>query len=185
MTTELPPADSARVTDSIKPASATHVATTPENLTGEALARRIEALPPIDRIMVLQFIEFLEQKRAGKAAATPRRSNLLDRERDFHTAFGYRLKAVRTGLGKTEQEGADAMGVKLKTYRLYEGGQPIRKNSGQRITDFAEAFGISIDWLVGRTGAMLSNGARPIRRAALPMGASDRTVIQFVPRGGR
>jgi transcriptional regulator with XRE-family HTH domain len=52
---------------------------------------------------------------------------------------------VRHQLGISEQEAAAAFGVTVRTYRRYEAGKPALEGYG----DFADAFGVSLNWLVG------------------------------------
>lgn len=50
-------------------------------------------------------------------------------------------------LNISEQEAADAHGVKLRTYRRYElGGR--QTNDPRGVMAFCKAYGVSADWLV-------------------------------------
>lgn len=60
-----------------------------------------------------------------------------------------RLQEQRLKKGKTQQEMADFLGLKLRVYQYYESGD--RKPVLENLIILADFFGVSIDYLVGRT----------------------------------
>lgn len=63
--------------------------------------------------------------------------------------IGERIKQVRKAVGKTQQEFADAIGLKRNTIANYEIGQI--QPSDRTIADICRVFSVSEEWL--RTGA--------------------------------
>lgn len=63
--------------------------------------------------------------------------------------IGERIKQARKAVGKTQQEFADAIGLKRNTIANYEIGQI--QPSDRTIADICRVFSISEEWL--RTGA--------------------------------
>jgi transcriptional regulator with XRE-family HTH domain len=88
---------------------------------------------------------------------SPKRQKRRD---DYYRALGERLRFARTQLGISEEEAAYAFGVTVRTYRHYEGAKPgswihgpifgCTANNG--LADFADTFGVSLNWLLGRKG---------------------------------
>jgi hypothetical protein len=72
----------------------------------------------------------------------------------YRIDFAHRLRLLRKALQFSEQEAADALCVTLRTYRRYERAQPTRPNH-PGIQDFAERFGVSINWLLAGEGRVL------------------------------
>lgn len=60
-----------------------------------------------------------------------------------------RLQEQRLKKGKTQQEMADFLGLKLRVYQYYESGD--RKPVLENLIILADFFDVSIDYLVGRT----------------------------------
>lgn len=83
-------------------------------------------------------------ERRGGAAANNVASDPFDA---INEADGHRLRVTRAALGISEKDAAAAYGVTLATYRRYERGAPQRRTQG--VLNFAKAFDVSLDWLVG------------------------------------
>lgn len=66
--------------------------------------------------------------------------------------FAERLKAVREERGITQSQLAEALGVGRATIAGYEAGNR-REPDYATLTKLADFFGISVDWLLGRTVA--------------------------------
>ena len=60
-----------------------------------------------------------------------------------------RIQEQRIEKGKTQQEMADFLGVKIRVYQYYESGG--RKASLDNLIVLADYFDVSLDYLVGRT----------------------------------
>ena len=71
----------------------------------------------------------------------------------YYAAYGHRLRVTRIALGLTEQEAAEAHGATLKTYRKWENG--ARQRGGDSFIKFADAYNISLNWLLGGDGSTL------------------------------
>lgn len=63
--------------------------------------------------------------------------------------FGQRLSNLRNEKGLTQKELAEIFGTTERNIRFYEGGD--RHPSFDGLIAIAEYFGVSIDYLVGRT----------------------------------
>ncbi len=63
--------------------------------------------------------------------------------------YGERLKALRKERKVPQQQLADLMGVKLRGYQYYEREQT--EPSINALIAVADFYGVSIDYLVGRT----------------------------------
>ena len=63
--------------------------------------------------------------------------------------FGDRLKEQRKEKHVTQQVVADHLGLTCRAYQYYEGGKGFPDYHG--LLALAEYFGVSIDYLVGRT----------------------------------
>ena len=59
-----------------------------------------------------------------------------------------RLQEQRLKKGKTQQEMADFLGLKLRVYQYYESGG--RKPTLENLIVVADFFDVSLDYLVGR-----------------------------------
>lgn len=59
-----------------------------------------------------------------------------------------RLQEQRIKKGKTQQEMADFLGLKLRVYQYYESGD--RKPILENLIILADFFDVSLDYLVGR-----------------------------------
>ena len=64
--------------------------------------------------------------------------------------FPTRLKAIRRQRGKTQRELAEYLGMKIRSYQFYEGGE--REPPIDKLIAIADYLDVSIDELVGRTG---------------------------------
>ena len=64
--------------------------------------------------------------------------------------FPERLKAIRRERGKTQRELAEYLGMKIRSYQFYEGGE--REPPIDKLIAIADYLDVSIDELVGRTG---------------------------------
>lgn len=64
---------------------------------------------------------------------------------EFHT----RLRAVRMEKKKTQQETAEVLGMKLRSYQFYEQGK-VEPNIAKLIL-LADFFDVTLDYLMGRT----------------------------------
>jgi ribosome-binding protein aMBF1 (putative translation factor) len=84
-----------------------------------------------------------------RARRGPYRKYRQRRRYEFYRAFGRRLRYARHQLGISEQAAAEAFDVTVRTYRRYEAGKP----TGGGYADFADTFGVSLEWLVGCKGA--------------------------------
>ncbi len=61
-----------------------------------------------------------------------------------------RLKEVRQTLGKTQKEMAEALGVSLRAYQMYEEGK--RKLPPEKMQLLAELFKVNLHWLLTGEG---------------------------------
>ena len=62
--------------------------------------------------------------------------------------FSESLKDVRIRSGKKQKEAAEYLGLNLRTYQYYEGGQ--NEPSIPQLIKLADLFMVSLDELVGR-----------------------------------
>ena len=60
-----------------------------------------------------------------------------------------RIQEQRKEAGKTQQEMADFLGVKIRVYQYYESGG--RKPTLDNLIVLADYFDVSLDYLVGRS----------------------------------
>lgn len=60
-----------------------------------------------------------------------------------------RIQEQRIEKGKTQQEMADFLGVKIRVYQYYESGG--RKPTLENLIVLADFFDVSLDYLVGRS----------------------------------
>ncbi len=60
-----------------------------------------------------------------------------------------RIQEQRKEAGKTQQEMADFLGVKIRVYQYYESGG--RKPTLDNLIVLADFFDVSLDYLVGRS----------------------------------
>lgn len=70
-------------------------------------------------------------------------------EDKFLVDLGQRLKALRKAKGLKQTEMAELMGIKDRNYQRYEYGQV--NVSATTLNFFADFFGVSADYLLGRT----------------------------------
>ena len=63
--------------------------------------------------------------------------------------FPIRLKSLRKEIGKTQDEMSKALRIQRSTYGEYERGRIMP--STDRIKDLADYFGVSTDYLLGKT----------------------------------
>lgn len=59
------------------------------------------------------------------------------------------LKALRIAAGKTQQDVAEVLNISRSAYALYETGK--RQLSYESLLVLAECYGVSLDYLFGRT----------------------------------
>ena len=62
--------------------------------------------------------------------------------------FSSRLKEVRTSSGKKQREVAEYLGIQLRSYQAYEGGD--REPDIDGLIALADFFDVSLDYLTGR-----------------------------------
>jgi Predicted transcriptional regulators len=65
------------------------------------------------------------------------------------SVFSDRLKELRLNTGKQQKDIAEYMGVLPRTIRFYESGE--REPNIESINKLADFFGVSADYLLGRT----------------------------------
>ena len=63
--------------------------------------------------------------------------------------FGSRLRALRLKKQTPQKTLADLLGITVRQYQRYEGGEQEPHING--LVAIADYFGVSIDYLVGRT----------------------------------
>ena len=63
--------------------------------------------------------------------------------------FHVRLRAVRMEKKKTQKQTAEALGMKLRSYQLYEQGKV--EPSIKKLIVLADFFDVTLDYLMGRT----------------------------------
>jgi hypothetical protein len=111
--------------------------------------------------MTAQIIRKVPKPRVHRSpykTPSPERLRRLD---DFCCKLGERLRFVRTQLNISEEKAAYAFGVTVRTYRRYEAAKPgswtrgpifyCTGNAG--LSDFADTFDVSLNWLCGCKGA--------------------------------
>lgn len=64
------------------------------------------------------------------------------------TPFNKRLKEIRKRRGKKQREAAECLGVHIRTYQYYEGGDS--EPSIEYLIRLADFFDVSLDVLMGR-----------------------------------
>ena len=65
------------------------------------------------------------------------------------TDFSKRLRDIRKASGKKQREAATYLAVNIRTYQMYEEGK--NEPSIAKLISLADFFGVTIDYLVGRT----------------------------------
>ena len=68
---------------------------------------------------------------------------------EFHAFFSERLRELRKEQGETQQQVADGLGVPRQHYHKFEAGENLP--SLERFIALADHFGVSLDYLAGRT----------------------------------
>lgn len=63
--------------------------------------------------------------------------------------FNIRLREVRNEKGKKQKECAECLGIQVRSYQAYEGGD--REPSIQYLIALADFFDVTLDYLMGRT----------------------------------
>lgn len=98
---------------------------------------------------------------------------------------GARIRIVRKGAGKTQKEVGATLGVSSHTVWCWEAGKT--QPTPEHITELAQAFGVSTDWLLGRDDIiadLLNEVDLSFRRAVAELPAEDiesiQSFIQFV-----
>lgn len=133
---------------------------------------RFANLGPTDQAAVLHYLEYLEWKRDERPAVQDEARIALS------SAIAARLRAVRTTLGKTEEEAAEAAGIfRLSTYLTYETRGP-RRWSAAKMRRYCEAWNVSIDWLYTGEGSMF-RGAPPVSAKAAGQSRTAPTVVRL------
>lgn len=64
--------------------------------------------------------------------------------------FEERLKQLREATHKSQKETAAALGVTTRQYQRFECGE--QRPGYDNLIKIADYFGVSLDWLTGRTG---------------------------------
>lgn len=80
------------------------------------------------------------------------------------------LKELRLRKGMTQQEFADALDINLSSYQKYERANNSIKPSIDSLIKIADFYGVSVDYLIGRTAPI-----DPI--AALPAAETERELL--------
>lgn len=63
-----------------------------------------------------------------------------------------RLKLLRSENRLTQQNVADRLGIKLRTYQYYESGNDkAHRPDLETLAVLADLYGVSVDYLIGRT----------------------------------
>ena len=76
---------------------------------------------------------------------------------DILKNFGQRLKELRKNKGLTQKERADLMGMTDRNYQRFEYGKI--NVPATTLYFFADFFGVTTDYLLGRDGADTQGGA--------------------------
>ncbi len=63
--------------------------------------------------------------------------------------FSERIRELRQEKGMKQREMANVLGVKLRSYQNYEGGD--RRPDYEGLVALADYFGVTTDYLLGRT----------------------------------
>lgn len=63
--------------------------------------------------------------------------------------FRERLQELRKEKGATQKNMADFLGIKVRSYQSYEGGD--RRPDYEKLVALADYFGVTTDYLLGRT----------------------------------
>ena len=94
-------------------------------------------------------------------------------EKNVHpTMISERIKSLRETHGETQQDVADALGVKRETVKFWEGG--LRQIKAWDIVGLAEHFNVSSDYLLGLTLEQTTNAE--IKAVCKYTGLSERAV---------
>lgn len=75
--------------------------------------------------------------------------NLVNMKGTDGIGFGTRLREARLAAGETQQAAADAFGISLRGYCRWEKGE--RDPNFTILVSIADHYGITLDWLLGRT----------------------------------
>lgn len=70
--------------------------------------------------------------------------------------FNKRLREMRMKRGFTQQKLADTLGIALRSYQCYETG--TRTPNYELLISIADTLNVSIDYLLGRDGFLISLG---------------------------
>lgn len=84
-----------------------------------------------------------------------------------------RLVEARQGIGCNRKEFAEMLGIPYRTITNYENGQ--REPGGDYMVTVADACGVTVDWLVGRSNE--KTGVAPATPAPAPASPGDRLAI--------
>ena len=99
-------------------------------------------------------------------------SDVGQSERQFWRQVGRRFRIARLALGLTDEQAAAAAGVTVGTWRKWENNGPRRAGHLGPL-DFADRFGVSIDWLFRGRGAGIASH----------LSQHANGVIAILPRG--
>lgn len=89
--------------------------------------------------------------------------------------FAEIITVLRGEKGKKRQEVADALGISRASLEYYEKGK--RKPDIEVLARFADYYGVSADYLIGRTGAKTTD--RDIRFVCDYTGLNDMSIQRF------
>lgn len=94
-----------------------------------------------------------------------------------------RLRLLRSQENKTQQQVADYLGITRPAYTAYEKGN--RTPDYDLLTKIADYFGVSTDYLLGRTDIPEMAGSRPAEPRETPlhirMGIPDEKYQELTP----
>lgn len=98
---------------------------------------------------------------------------------------GARIRDIRKGAGKTQKEVGASLSVSSHTVWCWEAGKT--QPTPEHITELAQAFGVSTDWLLGKDAEiddLLNEVDLSFRQAVAGLPPEDvesiRSFIQFV-----
>ena len=77
--------------------------------------------------------------------------------------IGERLKALRTQRGYSQEQVAKMLGIGRTTYLKYENGE---NKPSRKLNELASLFGVTTDYLLGRSDAPTKSTSKPTADAA-------------------
>lgn len=98
--------------------------------------------------------------------------------------FADRLRSVRAERGLSQAELSEALGISRSALSGYESGRKLEPNYGT-LTKIADYFGVSVDWLLGRTEVrhMRASDVRTIDDIKHYLGGARRNSYRRRARG--